>query len=389
MKEREHNMQNNKKYLGRGFAMDRAFNRGMDKFQDSRGYWNDAGPMLQHPVTINDGLTVDSTGAFLVGELERLDRTLHEPLVSVTWGRDIDLREDVTVADEVTSFTVSTYGSVGGLGTGTFAQGGIGSGKAWVSKEANEISQISVDIGKSVRPLRLWALELKYTIPELESAAKLGRPIDEQKYKGLQLKHQMDIDEQVYIGDSALGDTGMVNQSATGAPNTGVTTQNLVAGASGQTVWTGKTPDEILTDINTALTTVWANSGWAVVPRNILIPPAQYGYIATQKVSLAGNVSILKYVLENNLLARTGQGQLSIFPLKWCIGAGVGGTLGTVGNDRMVVYTKDKDRVRYPMTLLQRTPLQYMSIWHKTTYFGRLGALEVVYPQTMGYFDLL
>jgi hypothetical protein len=44
------------------------------------------------------------TGAFLVGELERLDMTLHAPLVSVTWPRDITLREDVSVADEVISF---------------------------------------------------------------------------------------------------------------------------------------------------------------------------------------------------------------------------------------------------------------------------------------------
>jgi len=370
---------------GRGFFMDRAFGGGMT--HDSAG--NALGQPLPFPCPVMDAAGnqtfVDTTGAFLVGELERLDMTLHEPLVSVSWGRDIDLREDVTVADEVSSFTISTYGSAGGLGTGQ----GIGTGKAWVGKESDAIAGVSVDIAKTPHPLRLWALELKYTIPELESAAKLGRPIDEQKYKALQLKHQMDIDEQVYIGDTTLGDTGLVNQSATGAPTTGVTQQNVVAGVSGQTVWTGKTPDEILTDINTALTTVWANSAWAVVPRNILIPPAQYGYIATQKIGLAAQTSILKYILENNLLARTGQGQLNINPLKWCIGSGVGGTLGTVGNDRMVVYTKDKDRVRYPMTLLQRTQLQYMSIWHKCTYFGRLGVLELVYPQTMGYFDLI
>ena len=47
-----------------------------------------------------DRRTIDSSGAFLVGELERLDKTLHAPLSSVTWGRDIDLREDVTIADE-------------------------------------------------------------------------------------------------------------------------------------------------------------------------------------------------------------------------------------------------------------------------------------------------
>jgi hypothetical protein len=99
-------------------------------------------------------------------------------------------------------------------------------------------------------------------------------------------------------------------------------------------------------------------------------------------------MSILKYIQENNLLVTSGKGQLEILPLKWLIGSGVGGTIGTTGTvDRAVVYTKDKQRVRYPMTLLQRTPIQFDSIYHKTTYFCRLGAVEVVYPETIGYFD--
>src|SRR5436190_18865318 len=75
------------------------------------GMGNQVGIKLGHAFQTHDGRTVDSTGAFLVGELERLDLTLHEPLASVTWARDIQLREDVTVADEISSFTVSTYTS--------------------------------------------------------------------------------------------------------------------------------------------------------------------------------------------------------------------------------------------------------------------------------------
>ena len=47
---------------------------------------------------------ISSTGAFLVGELERLDPTLYEPITDFTWGRDIDLRTDVTIADEVLDY---------------------------------------------------------------------------------------------------------------------------------------------------------------------------------------------------------------------------------------------------------------------------------------------
>jgi len=339
------------------------------------GYGATGGPL---GIRTHDGRTVDSTGAFLVGELERLDLTLHEPLVAVTWGRDIDLREDVTIADEVSSFTLTTFGSAGNLGTGNV----IGKGKAWIGKVTDQIGGVGVDISKVPNALTPWGLELKYSILELESAAKAGRPIDQQKYAGLQMKYQMDVDEQVYIGDTSLGVTGLVNSALV------TNTSNLNVGAGGFTTWTTKTPDEILADVNTALTSVWQASAWAIVPSRILIPPAQYGYISTQKVSQAGNMSILKYILENNLLATAGAGQrLEILPLKWCIGSGVGGTVGTVGNDRMVVYTKDKDRVRFPMTLLQRTPVQFDSIYHKTTYFGRLGVVEVVYPETVGYFD--
>jgi hypothetical protein len=328
---------------------------------------------------------VDSTGAFMVGELERLDLTLHEPLASVSWGRDIELREDVTIADEVSAFTVSSYGSAGGLGDGQ----GIGTGKSWIGKNTNQITGVSVDIGKITQPLLLWGEEIKYTIPELESAARLGRPIDQQKYNAMQLKHQMDIDEQVYIGDTGLSVFGLYNSDSRTGVDKVTAVANIANGVSGSALWTRKSPDEILQDVNEALTTAWGSTGWAVVPSAILLPPGPFGYIATTKVSNAGNVSILKYLHENNLLTTSKAGNLSIYPSKWGQGTGVGGTIGTTGagHDRMVVYTNEKDRVRFPLTLLQRTPIQYSGIYQLTTYFCRLGVVEIVYPETVLYRD--
>jgi hypothetical protein len=207
--------------------------------------------------------------------------------------------------------------------------------------------------------------------------------VDQQKYEGMQLKHQMDIDEQVYVGDTSTGAYGLLNQ-----PSTVVSNVASVATSGGNTTWATKTPDDILADVNTILTSCWSTASWAVVPSRLLIPPFQFGLISTQKVSTAGNVSTLKYIQENNLLTTSGKGKLEIFPCKWNIGAGAGGTLGVLNTvDRMVAYTKDKKRVRYPMTLLQRTPVQYDSLWHKVTYFCRLGQMEVVYGQCIAYRD--
>ena len=318
-----------------------------------------------------DRRTIDSTGSFLVGELERLDQKLHDPLVAVTWSRDIDLRNDVSIADEVTSFTNSTFASAGGVAP---------NGKSWIGKSASAISGMQLDIGKTASPLTLWGEEVSWTIPELESAMKLGRPVDAQKMAGLQLKHQMDTDEMVYIGDSTLGYKGLINNASVGVAA-------VANGAGGTPAWTTKTPDEILADFNEALTTCWANAGYAVMPGEARLPPAQYGYLATQKLSGPASVSILTYLLENNIVTRSG-GTLNIQPLKWLIGSGAGGTQGVLNTvDRMVVYTKAEDRVRFPMVPLQRTPLEYRGLFQLCTYYGRLGVVEVVYSETILYRD--
>lgn len=318
-----------------------------------------------------DKMTLDSTGAFYVGELERLDQTLHMPLVAVTWSRDIDLREDVSMADETSSYTNSTFAAAGGINS---------SGKNFVGKTTNAIPGMGVDIGKTASPLYLWAMELGYSIPELLSAQQLGRPIDDQKHAGMQLKWNMDIDEMVYIGDSSLSKYGLVNSTA-------VTTGFVSAGATGGLAWSTKTPAEILKDINDLIAAAYAAAGYAVCGTKLLVPPTQFGYISTQTVSTAGTVSILKYIEDNSMCLRITGKKLDVQPLKWLAGRGEVAGSPSAATDRMVVYTQDKTRVRYPLVPLQRTPLEYRSIYHLTTYFGKLGCLEIVYPETIRYAD--
>lgn len=313
-----------------------------------------------------DSATIDSAGVFLVGELERLDQTLHEPLVSYTWSRDIDLRSDVSIADEVSSFTNSTFAAIGGL---------TPTGKAWIGKDASAIASLALDIGKTANPLNLWAMQIGWTIPELESAQKVGRPVDSQKYSGMVLKHNMDIDEQVYIGDAELGFTGLVNSGL-------ITPSNVAADGTGSSpLWINKTPAQILRDVNDMLTAAWQASGFAVVPTKLLLPPLKFAYINSQLVSSAADKSILTYLKDNSLtMAQTGR-PLDIQPVKWLTGR------GAASADRMVAYSQSENFVRFPMVPLQRTPLEYRDLRQLVTYFGRLGVTEFVYPETVAYRD--
>ena len=324
------------------------------------GVGHNGGPPISALTTYDSVFTRDSTGAFLIGELERLDQTLHGPLFTVTWGRDIDLREDVTVGDEYSSYTNSSFAAAGGINP---------TGIAWIAKNTNAITGAQLDIGKNAQPLLLWAMELSYTMPELASAMQLGRPIDDQKFQVIRTKHQMDTDQMVYIGDSTVGAAGLVNHPL-------VTNVTNVTGG----VWVGTSPAVMLAQVNELLTSVWTASGFAVMPDRILIPPNQFALLVSNLVSTAGNVSVYRFLTENNIAATAGK-ELVIQPAKWLVGRGAGGT------NRMIAYTKNRDYIRYPMTTLQRTPLEWRSLYNITTYWGRLGIMEVVYPELVGYRD--
>jgi hypothetical protein len=308
--------------------------------------------------------TIDSAGAFLVGELERLDQRLHMPLASVTWGRDIDLRTDVSMADENSSFTNSSFSQ---------AQGIAGSNKAWAGKDSSAIVNVGLDIGKTVVPLNIWAVQLSWTLPELASAEKLGRSVDQQKYEGMQLKYQMDVDEQVYIGDTALALTGMFNQ--TNMTNTG----NAVNGA-----WLTATPAQMLTDVNSLLRSNWQASGFAIVPDRLLVDPTSYSILVSTLISTAGNISVLEFIKANSISNGSNGRPLDIQPCKWLLGTAAGNPKGIAATNSMYAYVKDPMRIRFPLVPLQRTPMEYRDIRQMVTYFGRLGAVELVYPEIAG-----
>ena len=223
-------------------------------------------------------------------------------------------------------------------------------------------------------PLRLLAREISFTSAELDRSQLTGQPIDVQKTDALNILYQMNTDQMVYIGSNDVGATGMLNDA-------GVTSSLVAAGAGGGTQWSTKTADEILADVNTLLTASWQAAAYAVCPSKLLLPPAQFGYISSQKVSSAGNVSILKFLQENCISLNINGKALNIQPVKWLPG------LGASSSDRMVCYTNEEDRVRFPMVPIRRETAYYQGIRFIAPYIWAFGQIEFVYPETVQYAD--
>lgn len=309
--------------------------------------------------------TFDSTLAYYVNQLDNLDKKLYEPLFSVTWGRDIKLRTGITMANESTSFIRSTIGAVGTQNA---------TGKPWISPNTTTLPGVSINGERVTLPLRLLGQEVSYSSVELERSQLLGQPIDAQKFNALNTIYQMATDEMIYVGDSAVGAEGLVNSTL-------VTSGSVPNGTGGSPLWINKTPDEILKDVNDMITAAWQASGFAVCPDKLLLPPAQFAYISSQKISTAGNVSILTFLEDNSISLRVNGRKLDIQPLKWLTGRGTGGA------DRMVAYTNDEERVRFPMVPIRRETPYYLGIKFNAPYIWAFGEVEFVYPETAVYRD--
>ena len=306
-----------------------------------------------------DAQTIQSTGAFLVGELEKPDRNVYEPIADFTWGRDIDTRDDVTIADEVTSFITSEFaGGFGGTSIGK---------KSWISGKDSTPAQIAVAMNKTVTPLTPWGMEVSYSIFELQKAMQVGRPIDVQKYDALRMKHQLDIDTQVYIGDDELGVEGLLNSTQVTSSNIGAFPNPIV-------------PATVIDFFNTILDAAWAATQYTRIPNRVLVAPAVFSALATTQLPNT-TMNLLNYVKANNLSVANG-GSFEILPCKWLANT----TL--FPNGRIVAYTKDRSVVRFPLVQLQSLPVQFRDYMQAVPYYAALGGVEFVRPEMVYYGDL-
>lgn len=315
---------------------------------------------------MRDAAGIATGMAFLEGELEKRDPKIREPLTSVTWQRDIVAKTGGGWVDFTSTMNVD-YATTGGNEDGLIAG------------QTDVIPLMQANVNKDVFKVYTWAQAMKIPFVDNMKLQTIGRSLDQILDKGIRLNYNKSIDQLVYRGFSKVGVTGIVNDVNVTAA---YVDQN--AGATSR-LWKDKTVDEILWDVNKAITTAWAASEYdeSAIPNHILIAPENYAYIVSTRIGTSGDRNILQYLLENNMAKAHGV-DLFIAPSRFCIGAGTGGT------NRMVVYRNDEDFLYFdlpvPLTrcMTQPVALQFAYI---TIYAAQMGQVKFLYTQPVKYFD--
>ena len=322
-------------------------------------------PVAGAPMRTTDA-AIANGGAMLVSELEKRDPLIREPLTSVTYARDIPIKTGGGWVEFISALNID-YGVSGGSGDGLVNAPG-----------ANGVPVIQANLGNDIYRSHAYAVVMRIMFIDMQRANITGRSLDRMLTDGIRLSYDKHMDANTYVGLKAYGTTGLLN-------NANVIASNVVAGSGGGTAWSGKTPDEILTDINKAIMAGWAAAEYdlAAIPNHILLPYAQYNYIATTKVSEHAEKTILTFLLDNNVATQNGS-DLVIGATAYCAGAGAGGT------DRMVAYVhNDRFCAMEELVPLARTMTQpnIDALAYDSVYMANLSEVELFYTQPIRYFD--
>lgn len=216
-----------------------------------------------------------------------------------------------------------------------------------------------------------------YTLQEIGLAQRLGQNLRADKAIAARRAYEEFMQNAAYQGDTSVNFTGLFNSAAITPANVA-----LNAGATSR-LWSAKTTDEILTDLNDAIAGVWSTSKGVEMANTIMMSYERLSYLSSKPRADGSDYTILKYFRENNIYTlKTGKPLL--------IGANAAlSTAGDSSTQRMVVYARDPMvcRMHVPMPHRFLQPFQKTALEIEIPGIFRLGGFEIRRPGAFRYRD--
>ncbi|MFU7313273.1 DUF2184 domain-containing protein [Pseudomonas aeruginosa] len=241
----------------------------------------------------------------------------------------------------------------------------------WINGNADDIPLASTDRSKFETQVHMAGIGYGYGLEEISQAQMLGINLTADDAMAARRAYEEMVDRVALLGDSSKGFSGLFNFP-------GVTAGTAVTGN-----WSTATADQILADVNTALTVQAQGTLFTAFSDTLLLPYSKFLLLATRKVNEQGLESILTYLQRNNVYtAQTGR-PLLIKGLNGLDTAGAGGTA------RMITYRRDPSvlKMHIPMPHRFRPVYQAGPIRWEVPGIFRLGGVDIRRPAEVRYTD--
>jgi hypothetical protein len=257
-------------------------------------------------------------------------------------------------------------------------------GKAeWLAGKGFDMPYADVQRDQFLKAFELGGIGYERNTEEMEVAAMEGRDLGSEKADAARRIAEATLFQIAMNG--RLPGAAASEKNWTGFINDANVPQAQVAndGTGPSRLWSAKTPDLILRDINAALTGITSATIETEMADTLLLPWARWDYIATTPRSSTSDTTILQYLQKNNAYtARTGR-PLMVKALR------VLDTAGTGGSTRMIAYRRDPEVVKMHLPMPHRflPPFQKGSMTWEIAGIFRTGGVEIRLPKAVNYLD--
>ena len=260
-------------------------------------------------------------------------------------------------------------------------------GKAnWQAGAAKDIPLADVSQDMQQKTFHLAAIGYQYNIEEVNSAVQVGVSLPNRRARAARMAYTKFMFDLTIRGSAEKGVAGLINNSAVtpvAAADDGTGSARHWVANDGTVT---KTPQQILRDINQALTGTNAATMGIEFADTLLMPIEAYNLLASTPFNSLGADTILSWLLRTNNYTLTTGRPLTVRGVPFLRTAS---TQTVTGGGRLVAYKNDENYVRLhlpmPHTFLpvyQDGPLNF-----QIPGIFRTGGLEFMTTATVYYLD--
>lgn len=250
-------------------------------------------------------------------------------------------------------------------------------GAAWFSHLATDMRLADVNRSKFEVGIEMAGIGYRYTLEELGFAQMIpGMSLGTERAEAARRASEEFIDSVAFLGDTTKNWPGLINNSTVSrvdVANDGTGTSRL---------WSTKTADQMIRDINEGLSGVWTGSSTVEMADTVLLPPSALILLSTARIANT-EANALSYLMKyNTYTLQTGRPLTirGVLALEYA---------GTAGVGRMVLYRRDPSVLKMHMPM----PHRFLPVWQTGPMvfdvpgIFRIGPVEIRRPAAVKYLD--
>lgn len=245
----------------------------------------------------------------------------------------------------------------------------VGSAKV-IANYADDLPRADVTAKEFVSPVRGIGDSYGYSVQEIRAAQFTGTDLNTKRQAAARRAHDELINKLAWGGDPVSGLPGLLS-------NANIPGYTIPADGTGTSkLFSTKTADQILRDLNGIANAVFNTSKGVHRPNELWIPLAQYSLIASTPRSGTSDTTILEYFLANNPFIT------KVVPVLELASTANGGLNGATDTMIAVDNSIDNYQLNLAMMFMQHAP-QQKNLEFVIPCESRFAGVTVEYPLSM------